>query len=194
MNQDELKSAIRRGLERLSDAQDEDGSFPGDYGGPLFLLPLFILTARCVGLELSDDEAREMIRYIQGQQNADGGWGLHVEGASTVYGSTSNYVALRLLGVDADSTECRRARSWLNTAGGPLGSASWGKFFLSLCGLYEWRGLNPLMPELWLLPTSLPIHPSKLWCHCRMVYLPMSYLYAERWSFDDPIVAELKEE
>ena len=35
-------------------------------------------------------------------------------------------------------------------------------------------------PELWLLPESLPLHPSKLWCHCRMVYLPMSFLYARR--------------
>ncbi|KAE8675762.1 putative LRR receptor-like serine/threonine-protein kinase [Hibiscus syriacus] len=32
-------------------------------------------------------------------------------------------------------------------------------------------------PEFWLLPSSLPMHPAKMWCYCRMVYMPMSYLY-----------------
>lgn len=36
-------------------------------------------------------------------------------------------------------------------------------------------------PELWLLPYILPIHPGRMWCHCRMVYLPMSYLYGKRF-------------
>ena len=24
------------------------------------------------------------------------------------------------------------------------------------------------------------LHPGRYWCHCRMVYLPMSYLYGRR--------------
>mmetsp|Transcript_57764 Transcript_57764/g.183055 ORF Transcript_57764/g.183055 Transcript_57764/m.183055 type:complete len:537 (+) Transcript_57764:344-1954(+) len=41
-------------------------------------------------------------------------------------------------------------------------------------------GQNPLTPEMWLLPYWLPLHPGRFWCHCRMVYLPMSYLYGIR--------------
>lgn len=48
-------------------------------------------------------------------------------------------------------------------------------------GVYEWSGSNPLPPELWLLPYILPFHPGRMWCHCRMVYLPMSYLYGRRF-------------
>ena len=33
-----------------------------------------------------------------------------------------------------------------------------------------------------VLPEWLPFHPSKLWMHCRMVYLPMSYLYGIRFQ------------
>ena len=38
---------------------------------------------------------------------------------------------------------------------------------------------------MWLLPRSFPFHPGKLWCHCRMVYLPMCYVYCKRFT---PIV------
>ena len=37
-----------------------------------------------------------------------------------------------------------------------------------------------MLPELWLLPKSAPMHPSRLWCHCRQVYLPMAWLYGVR--------------
>jgi squalene cyclase len=53
----------------------------------------------------------------------------------------------------------------------------WGKFWLAAVGAYAWEGVNPLPPELWLLPRWSPFHPGKMWCHCRMVYLPMSYIY-----------------
>lgn len=45
--------------------------------------------------------------------------------------------------------------------------------------------MNPITPEMWLLPYSAWTgigwaHPGRYWCHCRMVYLPMSYLYGIR--------------
>lgn len=50
-----------------------------------------------------------------------------------------------------------------------------------LPGVYGWEGLNPIPPEAWLLPYKYnPVHPGRFWCHCRMVYLPMSYLYGKR--------------
>ncbi|MED6111691.1 CRISPR-associated protein 1, partial [Stylosanthes scabra] len=32
-----------------------------------------------------------------------------------------------------------------------------------------------------LLPYLLPFHPGRMWCHCRMVYLPMCYLYGKQF-------------
>uniref|UniRef100_A0A8C3LF28 Terpene cyclase/mutase family member n=1 Tax=Chrysolophus pictus TaxID=9089 RepID=A0A8C3LF28_CHRPC len=46
-----------------------------------------------------------------------------------------------------------------------------------------------------LLPTWFPAHPSKLWCHCRQVYLPMSYCYAKRLSAEeDELIRSLQQE
>ncbi|KAL6985041.1 lupeol synthase [Sarracenia purpurea var. burkii] len=36
-------------------------------------------------------------------------------------------------------------------------------------------------PEFWLLPKFSPIHPGKMLCYFRVVYLPMSYLYGKRF-------------
>ena len=49
-----------------------------------------------------------------------------------------------------------------------------------------------------MLPASSPFHPGKWWCHCRMVYLPMCYLYSTRFEnpgkHTDPLIAALRAE
>ena len=53
-------------------------------------------------------------------------------------------------------------------------------------------------PEMWLLPNWFPFHPGRLWCHCRMVYLPMGYLYGSRFVYpnanNDPLITSLRKE
>ena len=176
--------AIRRAIDRAADVlaatQAADGSWHGDYGGPMFLLPMYVGTCHVAGIALDDETRAGMIAYVTAHQNPDGGWGLDVEADSHVFTSVLNYVALRLLGVAASDPRAVNARAWFLPRGGALASASWGKFFLAVLGLYDYDGLAPIPPELWLVPESLPIHPSQMWCHARAVYLPMSYLYGTR--------------
>lgn len=191
----ELEQGVQKALAYLASRQSEEGSWKGDYGGPLFLLPMFVGTSYMTRLELSPSERSEMIRYMRNQQREDGGWGLHVEGHSHVFTTALHYVALRLLDVPAHDPQLVRGLRWLKAHGGPLASASWGKFFLALLNLYDYDGVPPVPPELWLLPEALPVHPSRLWCHCRMVYLPMSYLYGRRYRFPaDVRIRELRDE
>jgi 2,3-oxidosqualene cyclase len=191
----QAEDPIRRGLTVLAETQDPGGSWKGDYGGPLFLVPAYV-----AGLQLleapPDAATREgFITYLRNHQNQDGGWGLDVESHSHVFTSVLNYVALRLLGLPADDPGLQRARTWFLPHGGPLGSGSWGKFILALVGLYSYEGLVPVPPELWLLPEALPLHPSRLWCHCRMVYLPMSWLYGRRIrAKETALLAEIRGE
>ncbi|XBI77771.1 hypothetical protein VPH35_087583 [Triticum aestivum] len=110
--------------------------------------------------------------------------------------SDMNYVALRLLGEGLDSHgPMLQARSWILDHGGATLTPSWGKFFLSVLGVYDWSGNNPLPPELWMVPYFLPIHPGRMWCHSRLVYLPMSYLYGKRFvGTTTSIVLDLRKE
>ena len=60
------------------------------------------------------------------------------------------------------------------------------------------KGHNSVPPEMWLLPNWFPFHPGRMWCHCRMVYLPMGYLYGSRFIYKDaetdPLIADLRKE
>ncbi|HXX29227.1 MAG TPA: 2,3-oxidosqualene cyclase [Myxococcaceae bacterium] len=186
---------IDRGLRVLAETQAPWGAWKGDYGGPLFLPPLYICTLHALGRPADEATRAGFLRFLRGHQNPDGGWGLDVEGPSQVFSSVLNYVALRLLGLPRDDEGLGRARAWFLPRGGALGSASWGKFMLAVLGLYEYEGLHPVQPELWLLPRWLPVHPGRLWCHCRMVYLPMSHLYGRRARVpESPLLAQLREE
>ncbi|XP_051113925.1 cycloartenol synthase-like isoform X2 [Andrographis paniculata] len=184
-NTERVVDVLRNGMKFYSNLQAEDGHWPADYGGPLFLLPgliiaLFIMDA--LSLVLPEEHRGEIRRYLYNHQNEeDGGWGLHIEGHSTMFGTVLNYVALRLLGDRPEDGAVKRARAWILNHGGATYIPSWGKCWLSVLGVYEWDGNNPLPPELWLLPYSLPIHPGRMWCHSRLVYLPMSYLYGKRF-------------
>ena len=171
---------LAKGVAVLAQTQAPQGSWKGDYGGPLFLLPVYVAGIHLMGAPLDAKTRDGFVRYLRKHQNTDGGYGLDVEAPSCVFASVLNYVALRLLGLPAEDVGLLRARAWFLPHGGPLGSGSWGKFILALLGLYAYEGLHPVPPELWLLPTALPFHPSRLWCHCRMVYLPMGWLYGKR--------------
>ena len=186
---------LDRALDVLAATQSEAGSWKSDYGGPMFLLPMYVGTAHAVGLPLDADTRQGMVSYLEHHQNDDGGFGLDVESHSHVMTSVLSYVALRLLGVSKDAPVTSRARAFFLRHGGAAASGSWGKFFLSVMGLHDYAGLHPLPPELWLLPKSLPFHPSRLWCHARMVYLPMSVLYGRRAVVArTPVLEALREE
>jgi len=125
-------TAIEKGLKVLAATQDPSGAWKGDYGGPLFLPPLYLGTLYALG-RVPDEHTRSgFLRYLRAHQNADGGWGLDVESKSQVFTSVLNYVALRLLGVSAQDPGLLRARAWFLPRGGALASASWGKFMLTV--------------------------------------------------------------
>lgn len=192
---DALTNSIQRALDVLAQTQDKDGSWHGDYGGPMFLLPMYVATHWVTGEPLKDDIRQSMIRYIRSIQNEDGGWGIDIVSSSLMFTTSINYVALRYLGVPSDDKDIIKARAWMYQHGGPVGAASWGKLILATLNLYEYEGVDPVQPELWLLPRALPFHPTRLWCHARMVYLPMSYLYGTRSKVPmSPLVQELRKE
>mmetsp|Transcript_18558 Transcript_18558/g.52140 ORF Transcript_18558/g.52140 Transcript_18558/m.52140 type:complete len:764 (-) Transcript_18558:390-2681(-) len=183
--------------------QQEDGHWPGDYGGPMFLLPGMLITCYTTGVldrVFSPPHKQEAIRYLRNHQNEDGGYGLHIEGTSTMFGTALNYVSARLLGVAADDEMCVKGRAWIHSRGGAHWVTSWGKFWLAVLGVHSWDGLNPMPPEMWLLPYSKLsgigyLHPGRFWCHCRMVYLPMSYVYGRRGTCKEtPLTAAIRKE
>ncbi|NOT10331.1 MAG: terpene cyclase/mutase family protein [Methylococcaceae bacterium] len=190
-----VTDALIKGMNYYSYLQCEDGHWPGDYGGPLFLLPGLLITSYISETPFPKVHREMMKRYIFNHQNNDAGWGMHIEGESTMFGTVMQYVSLRLLGVDKNQEQLSNARTWIKNNGGATGIPSWGKFYLAILNLYDWQGFNSLFPEMWLFPKWLPVHPWRYWCHSRMVYLPMAYCYAQRIKApENELILSLREE
>ncbi|XP_064613807.1 lanosterol synthase-like isoform X2 [Liolophura sinensis] len=189
------QESAHNGMKFYSQLLAEDGHWAGDYGGPLFLMPGLVIVCYITKTEFTREQRLEMIRYLRSVQCPSGGWGLHIEGPPTVFGCALNYVTMRLLGVGSDDKDLVKARQILHKLGGACAIPSWGKFWLAVLNVYSWDGMHSLLPEMWSLPDWVPIHPSKLWCHCRQVYLPMGYCYGKRFSAQlDSLIQELRKE
>ncbi|XP_024017926.1 beta-amyrin synthase [Morus notabilis] len=196
--------ALRRAAHFFSALQASDGHWPAENAGPLFFVPPLVMCLYITGhlnSIITAEHRKEILRYIYYHQNEDGGWGLHIESPSTMFCTTLNYICMRILGEGPDNNggqnnnACARARQWILEHGGVTYIPSWGKFWLSILGVFEWTGTNPIPPEFWLLPSFLPMHPAKMWCYCRMTYMPMSYLYGKRFvGPTTTLILELREE
>ncbi|KAL5718241.1 myb-like DNA-binding protein bas1 [Ranunculus cassubicifolius] len=184
---DAVATTLRKAVRFVSTMQTSDGHWGAEIAGPLFYMPPLVFTLYITGMLdtiFPAEHKMEILRYMYCHQNEDGGWGLHIEGHSTMFGTTLNYICMRMLGEGPSgglNNACERARQWIIEHGGVTSIPSWGKTWLSILGLYEWSGCNPMPPEFWLLPSFLPFHPARMWCYCRLVYMPMSYLYGKRF-------------
>lgn len=111
--------AAKRGADFFLLLQDENsGIFPCQYKGPMFLMIGYIVACLYTGVEIEKPYKTEMIRYIVNNSHpVDGGWGLHSADKSTCFGTTMNYVALRLLGLPSDHPVCIKSRKTLHKLG-----------------------------------------------------------------------------
>ncbi|KAF3815559.1 hypothetical protein GH733_016832 [Mirounga leonina] len=139
---DTARGGALNGMEFYVRLQAEDGHWAGDYGGPLFLLPGLLITCYVAQIPLPAGYKEEMVRYLRSVQLPDGGWGLHVEDKSTVFGTALNYVSLRILGVGPDDPDLVRARNILHKKGTPCTACpgcSFLQVYLSMSYCYATR-------------------------------------------------------
>jgi lanosterol synthase len=187
--------AVENGLQYYSRLQLPAGHWASEYGGPHFLIPGLVFAWYTTKTPIPEPTEIEMKNYIFATQRKDGGWGLHSEGESSVFGTGMYYVVLRILGASEEDPRLIKARGLLHSMGGAVYGPHWLKFWFSVLGLTKWEIVNPTPPELWLLPDWTPISPWRWWIHMRMIFLAMSFIASKRWTMEEtPLIRQLRQE
>ncbi|RYO73768.1 hypothetical protein DL766_004874 [Monosporascus sp. MC13-8B] len=187
---------VINGLTFFEKLQLPSGQWGCEYGGPMFLLPGIVFTWYATKTPIPWYVATEIKNYLFARAHPeDGGWGLHIEGESTVFGTSMNYTVLRLVGVDPEHPVMVKARGTLHKLGGATHGPHWTKFWLSLLGICNWDIVNPVPPEIWLLPDWVPFAPWRWWIHMRQVFLPMGYIWSKKWTCEETdVIRSLRQE
>lgn len=194
-----LKASVTEATQHLlgflERTQVEDGSWSVPYTGPNFLLPLchHHLSDETSGLS----EGPFPIRCRPASPTVGG----RLRRTSRGVGPRSCLYKCDLLRRSSnldekpDRPELTRMRNWIHDSGTPVKAAAWGKFILSILNLYDWSGVTPVPPELYLLPSWVPVQPINISGYVRIVYLPMAYFYGRRWQAPlDPLLRDLRKE
>ncbi len=190
----DARAALGRATDRLLQLQGGDGSFEGEVVWCPMLSAQYALLHHLVGRPLGPARRRGVLRYYEEARLGDGTWSLHEHGPPSLYVTTLVYVSARLLGVERGDPLIEPARRFLQREG-VLGIPTWGKFWLALLNLYDWRGVNAILPEVWGLPRWMPVHPSKWYCHARLIYMGMAAIYAQRFQAPvTPLLSAIREE
>jgi squalene/oxidosqualene cyclase-like protein len=183
---DPTDTSLDEAVAHLCSVQHADGRWEGEMVWNTMLLSQYVLTHRIVGdWPLSEPDRAGIRRHYETTRLDDGSWPIHSDGLGSVYVTALAYVSLRVLGVSADGDLISGARRWLrDRTDAVLSIPSWGRMWLAMLGLYEYEGINPVPPEMMLLPRWVPVRPDRMYCHTRYVYLGLAYLYARRVRVD----------
>ena len=192
--QPDVRSALRMATERLLQLQGEDGSFEGEVLWCPMLSAQYVLLHHVLDRPIEPDRRRGVLRYFERSRLKGGLWSLHEHEPPNLFVTTLVYVSARLLGVERGDPLIEPARRFIQTEG-VLGIPTWGKFWLAILNLYDWRGVNAILPEVWGLPRWMPLHPSNWYCHTRLIYMGMAAVYAHRFQVPvTPLIASIREE
>ncbi|MDE0310128.1 MAG: FAD-dependent monooxygenase [Acidiferrobacterales bacterium] len=190
----DANEALTVAAARLVSFQGDDGSWEGEMTWCPMLTAQYVLLHHIVDQPLADVRKRRIVRYFEQSQLDEGVWGMHDHSPPSLFVTTLVYVAARLLGMERSDPLLTAALRFIQEEG-TLGIPSWGKFWLAMLNLYDWRGLHVIIPELWRLPRRFALHPSNWYCHTRLIYMAMSVIYSHRFSLPvTPLIETLRDE
>ena len=190
----DARPAMKRAAAHLLDLQGENGAWEGEMVWCPMLTAQYVLLHHIIEQPLEPGRRRRVLRSFEQTRLEGGSWGLHEHSPPHLFVTTLVYVAARLLGIGQDDPLIKQARQFLQ-AEGVVSIPSWGKFWLALLNLYDWRGVHAILPELWGLPRRIALHPSNWYCHTRLIYMAMAAVYPHRYQVPvSSTIASLREE
>lgn len=149
-----------------------DGHWYGEMQSNSTITAEYVFMCQAMGIDLVADTPG-LRRWLLADQNANGSWSLGYGLPGDVSTTAEAYLALRILGVPSDIPLMRRAREFVLGAGGIARVRIFTRIFFAMFGLFPWKAVPQLPPELILLPSSAPISIYRLSSWARITVVPL---------------------
>lgn len=167
-----VRDALSSAEQYAWNLQHPDGHWCGEFATGAFPTAEHIFFCQMWGVDVSRD-TRLFIKHILSLQNVDGSWAVAPEHAGDVSISAEVYLALRLLGLGADSKQLQLAGSFIRGAGGIAKVRVLTRIYFAQFGLLPWSSVPQLPAELMLLPAASPISIYTFWAPARLSVVPL---------------------
>ena len=137
----------------------------------------YVLLLRFLG-RTEDPRIDACCRRLRRRQMAAGGWSLYPGGPVDPSSSSKAYLCLKLAGDDPDAPHMVAARDAIRHAGGLQACNSYTKLLLSVFGLWNWRRVPSVPPEMILLPRWSYVKLGEFSAWSRVIILAVSVVWA----------------
>ena len=175
-----LDDAIRRAQEHLLRQQNhDDGYWSGELLADTTLESDAVMLWHFLGRRDSPKIPR-LASQILSQQLPDGGWPIYKNGPAEISATVKAYWALKLAGMGPMDPPLARARRRISALGGIHRVNTYTKFYLALFGLYDWKGVPSIPPEMTLAPAWSPLSIYDMSSWTRAIVLPLAVVWAKR--------------
>jgi squalene-hopene/tetraprenyl-beta-curcumene cyclase len=172
-------AALVAARDHLLGRQDPAGWWKGELETNVTMEAEDLLLRHALGI-LTDDVVGATARWIRGQQRDDGTWANFRGAPPDVSTTVEAYAALRLAGDDPAEAHMAAARRFVLAAGGVEATRVFTRVWLALVGQWSWDDLPAMVPEVVLLPPSLPLNIYDFGCWARQTVVALTVVAALR--------------
>ena len=184
--------AIVDAQEALLELQGADGYWCADLLADTTLNSDYIMLLNFLG-NPSPGKIQKLANFIVSEQLPDGGWPIYLNGPAEITATLKAYWALKFAGFNPRDELMQRARHKLNELGGIHQINTFAKFYLAIFGLYDWRGVPTIPPEMIFFPQWIPFNIYEFSSWSRTIIIPLSIVNALKHSRPAPEYARLDE-
>ena len=171
--------AVDRAVQWLLDRQHPDGWWTGELETNVTMTAEHVLLLRFLGIPLESIRERAA-HHLLTEQRSDGSWALYYDGPADLSTTIESYVALKVLGIDVQRDEMRRALATIRRLGGLTEARVFTKIWMAIFGVYPWDGVPSLPPEIVFFPPWMPFNLYDFSCWARGTIAPLTIVVSRR--------------
>lgn len=135
---------------------------------------IYIVLVQVLGLHLPEERKKKIINFFTQRQNPeDGSWSNAFGLEGDISSTTDAYLALTILGLDADDLVLSKAKSFILAKGGLSRVRVFTKIALALFGIFPWTALPMFPAEMILIPSQLPVSLYRFSSWARSATVPL---------------------